>query len=224
MVIWSESLDRIVPLCQDFEERLIKLLWRSRPAAGAPPSSYSYADSSSATPSVAEHGSADGLRISRAGNNASRASVNRIGQRRGLYGEQGREYEEEDAPDAEKIAAAGGAAGAAIGGVHAAKRFKRTWYGKKVALPVPVMDDSGADLENFGGEEVRPVKMYAPLYNGLACGLALVFAGAALKTLLVEWMLDGSFIRFALCVVIPLLFCVSLVRVGWSLFPSIHFY
>lgn len=32
MVIWAEALDRIVSLCQDVEERLIKLLWRVRPS------------------------------------------------------------------------------------------------------------------------------------------------------------------------------------------------
>lgn len=36
MVIWSDNLDSIIPTCKDFEDRLIKLLWRSRPAA--PPS------------------------------------------------------------------------------------------------------------------------------------------------------------------------------------------
>ncbi|KAJ7076004.1 glycosyl transferase family group 2-domain-containing protein [Mycena belliarum] len=35
MVVWSESLDAIVPTCQDFEDRLIKLLWRSRPTGPA---------------------------------------------------------------------------------------------------------------------------------------------------------------------------------------------
>lgn len=31
LVVWSESLDAIIPTCHDFEDRLIKLLWRSRP-------------------------------------------------------------------------------------------------------------------------------------------------------------------------------------------------
>lgn len=33
MVIWSNDIDTIIPTCRDFEERLIKLLWRSRPSA-----------------------------------------------------------------------------------------------------------------------------------------------------------------------------------------------
>ena len=31
LVVWSHSLESIIPTCNDFEERLIKLLWRSRP-------------------------------------------------------------------------------------------------------------------------------------------------------------------------------------------------
>lgn len=33
LVVWSDSIDTIIPTCHDFEERLIKLLWRSRPGA-----------------------------------------------------------------------------------------------------------------------------------------------------------------------------------------------
>ena len=40
-----------------------------------------------------------------------------------------------------------------------------------------------------------------------------VFIGSSVRTLLMEWVLDGSFIRFALVAVIPLLYCVSLVRI-----------
>ncbi len=32
LVVWSDSIDTIVPTCYDFEDRLIKLLWRSRGA------------------------------------------------------------------------------------------------------------------------------------------------------------------------------------------------
>ncbi|KAJ8454065.1 hypothetical protein ONZ45_g19451 [Pleurotus djamor] len=32
LVVWSQSIDSIVPICNEFEERLIKLLWRTRPS------------------------------------------------------------------------------------------------------------------------------------------------------------------------------------------------
>ena len=34
LIVWSDSIDSIIPTCRDFEERLIKLLWRSRPTGG----------------------------------------------------------------------------------------------------------------------------------------------------------------------------------------------
>ncbi len=39
-----------------------------------------------------------------------------------------------------------------------------------------------------------------------------VFIGNGISILLEEVRLDGNFIRFALCAVCPLFFCVSLVR------------
>lgn len=47
LVLWSDDLDGIIPLCRDFEERLIKLVWRARGTISVPPSEVS----SSGTPS-----------------------------------------------------------------------------------------------------------------------------------------------------------------------------
>ena len=30
LVIWSDNLDNIIPICRDFEDKLIKLVWRAR--------------------------------------------------------------------------------------------------------------------------------------------------------------------------------------------------
>jgi hypothetical protein len=38
LVLWSDNLDNIIPLCRDFEEKLIKLVWRQRVAISAAPS------------------------------------------------------------------------------------------------------------------------------------------------------------------------------------------
>ncbi|PPQ94708.1 hypothetical protein CVT25_009563 [Psilocybe cyanescens] len=241
MVIWSESLDRIVPICQDFEERLIKLLWRSRPGPAAAVSSASSAHGNgntyngSAAGSIADHsqggGSAEGLAPNRGAARTPGSRPPSIAGRapgsvralKGLYGVQGREYEDEVA-DAEKravedkeAAAARGELGArrsaGVGGRVRRQKYRRTWYGKKVPLPLEYEDEDDeaeGDLENFRGEERRPVRLYAPLYNGLAAGIALIFVGNSFKTLIMEWWLDHDFSRFALVVVIPLLYCVSM--------------
>ncbi|OAX39708.1 hypothetical protein K503DRAFT_769252 [Rhizopogon vinicolor AM-OR11-026] len=36
LILWSDNLDNIIPLCRDFEEKLIKLVWRQRAAISAP--------------------------------------------------------------------------------------------------------------------------------------------------------------------------------------------
>jgi hypothetical protein len=51
-----------------------------------------------------------------------------------------------------------------------------------------------------------------------------VFIGSSMRTLLMEWVLDGSFIRFALVAVIPFLYCVSLVRIIPASHPSLIFW
>lgn len=113
------------------------------------------------------------------------------------------------------------------------KVTKRNWYGKK--RTVVVEEASGAEVADLemlpeGVAEPRPAMLYAPIYNGLACGLSVcelacwfcvlrypdalvfpVFLGNGVNILLQEFELDGSFMRFALVATIPLLFAVSLV-------------
>jgi hypothetical protein len=43
----------------------------------------------------------------------------------------------------------------------------------------------------------RPVKLLAPIYNGVAAGLALVFVGNGVRTLLMEWRCVSSFFLVA---------------------------
>ena len=76
----------------------------------------------------------------------------------------------------------------------------------------------------------RGVRMFSPMYNGLAAALSACksvgacnssvcsspfhstdFVAAGVNVLVKEWVLDGSFIRFAFAAWSPLLFCVSLV-------------
>lgn len=48
IVVWSDSFDSIIPLCRDFEHKLIKLVWRNRRLVSSIPS---------ATPSATASGS-----------------------------------------------------------------------------------------------------------------------------------------------------------------------
>ncbi|CCM00464.1 uncharacterized protein FIBRA_02497 [Fibroporia radiculosa] len=192
MVIWSDSIDGIIPTSKEFEERLIKLLWRSRPSAGA-----SHANSSSSHPNSI-HGSISGHSM------MSRTSGRRLGvpgtpgppgTPRGM----GRMSMELMPSDVEK------SLNPENNGVKT--KTVRTWYGRKKTIII--QDEMGAALDELGPSK-RPTLLYAPIYNGLAAGMAIYFIGNGLKTLLEEWELDNNYERFALCALMPLLFSVSL--------------
>ncbi|KAJ3534694.1 hypothetical protein NM688_g7097 [Phlebia brevispora] len=60
------------------------------------------------------------------------------------------------------------------------------------------------------GPSPRPMRMLAPFYGGLATALSIFFIGSGIATLVEEAVLDGTYLRFALLVTAPFLFCVSL--------------
>ncbi|KAF8902849.1 glycosyl transferase family group 2-domain-containing protein [Mucidula mucida] len=151
LVVFTSSLDAIIPTCQDFEDRLIKLLWRSRPGGTMSMST----TSGSLLPREASFSASESVVPSTSGHSQMLSSPQ--------------------------------------------VKVKKNWYGKKVGVTVPKREG-----------EKREAKLYAPLYNGLAAGLALVFIGNGVKTLLREFLLDQSYMRFILCVTLPLLYCVSL--------------
>ena len=118
LVVWSDSLDTIIPIARDFEDRLIRLLWRNRP-----PFTSSVISSPSAPPSVSGH------------SNVGTPQV------------------QEKLVDSESPN-------------PTPQRFRRTWYGRKVAM-------SPSECEKADQEPPRRnTALYAPVYNGLAAGLA----------------------------------------------------
>ncbi|OBZ73353.1 hypothetical protein A0H81_07233 [Grifola frondosa] len=60
------------------------------------------------------------------------------------------------------------------------------------------------------GPSERPIRLFAPFYNGLGVALSIFFIGSGVSILLQESMLDENWTRFALLVTTPFLFCVSL--------------
>ncbi|KAH6904288.1 glycosyl transferase family group 2-domain-containing protein [Coprinopsis sp. MPI-PUGE-AT-0042] len=204
MVVWSESIDRIVPLCQDFEERLIKLLWRSRPLMHSAPSAQhirvplgpSLRPTGPLIPSRSNtsanpDGSLNGHSSFGGGGGSRTPSLFHVhgSVHKGVFGELGRDPEDYDVTGMRSPATPHTANALASDPLNpplprqtTKKVEKRTWYGR--------------NRWGIGGSK-RPVKLFAPIYNGLAAGLAL-------------WRLDGDATRFALVAVSPLLYCVSL--------------
>ncbi|EMD36048.1 hypothetical protein CERSUDRAFT_115962 [Gelatoporia subvermispora B] len=60
------------------------------------------------------------------------------------------------------------------------------------------------------GPSPRPIRLFAPVYNGLGAALSLFFVFTGVDTLIQESVADGSYTRWALLVTSPFLFCVSL--------------
>ncbi|KIJ67352.1 hypothetical protein HYDPIDRAFT_108074 [Hydnomerulius pinastri MD-312] len=86
---------------------------------------------------------------------------------------------------------------------------KSTWgWSWKVAPKV----DGPSDMEKDGPikKGPRPIRLYAPLYCGLATALSILFVGTGVSVLLAEWVQDGNYVRFALLVTSPFLFSVAL--------------
>ncbi|KAJ3771955.1 putative glycosyltransferase family 2 protein [Lentinula raphanica] len=172
LVVWSNSLDTIIPVCQDFDASLIKLLWRSRPTGTT--------NSSLHTQSFLGAGSVSG-------HDSASVSV----QSQGLIDPAGT-------------------------GRPVETKTVRTWYGRKRTVPVRP--------STIGPEPPRQLALYAPIYNGLAAGLALVFIGNGVRVLVREFLLTAPvpntpdpeptsmqrYLRFVLAVTLPFLYCVSL--------------
>ncbi|KAI0646077.1 glycosyl transferase family group 2-domain-containing protein [Trametes meyenii] len=217
LVVWSDSIDNIIPTCHDFEERLIKLLWRSRPGAfpGSHPTSTN-SHPASVSGSVSGHSlqqvntrlSQSHLRRSSVLPGTPGAATPVPGTPRGVFigsgGVLGMSAEDLAMVDEKNADVKEAAAGPRT-------RTTRTWYGGKKTVVVSEEAstvDTYADVE--AGPESRRPMLLAPIYNGLAAGLSIFFIGNGVNILLQEVQLDGNYIRFALCAVIPLFFCVSL--------------
>jgi cellulose synthase/poly-beta-1,6-N-acetylglucosamine synthase-like glycosyltransferase len=172
LVVWSNDLASIIPICQDFDDRLIRSLWRSRPTGMF----------STATSSLHTQSSFIGP-----GSVSGHDSVS--GHSQGHQGLVPAATDSEAQPTETKTT--------------------RTWYGRK---------------RTTAADPPRKVALYAPIYNGLAAGLALVFIGNGVRILIREFLLTAPvpntpdeepsggqrYMRFILVVTLPFLYCVSL--------------
>ncbi|KAH7912096.1 glycosyl transferase family group 2-domain-containing protein [Hygrophoropsis aurantiaca] len=165
LVVWSDDFDNIIPLCREFDEKLIKLVWRSRHL----PSSLMSTVQSSAN-------SADNL-------------------------------PEKDPVLAENIPITDKERNNDVKQVQRKNGYFWNWLFP--SSPNGVVRDPNMDLEK-DFKNPRPIRLYAPIYCGLATGLSIFFVGSGVSILISEWVLDNNYTRFALLVTSPFLFCISL--------------
>ncbi|TFK51375.1 hypothetical protein OE88DRAFT_1629543 [Heliocybe sulcata] len=164
LVMWSDSLDSIIPLCQEFESKLIKLVWRNRPTLRTMSTAASMVSS-------ANSGSGSGSDIN--------------------LNEKAGEQADVDVKE-----------------VQPGKPTKSLWGWRVSSKPVPA--PVSADVEKATPAEPRPIRLFAPIYNGLGVALSMFFIGSGISMLISEWIQDNSYTRFALLVTSPFVFCVSL--------------
>jgi cellulose synthase/poly-beta-1,6-N-acetylglucosamine synthase-like glycosyltransferase len=171
LVCWSDHLNGIIPICQDFDDRLIKLVWRHRPQG-----------LHSREPSILSMGAhSDPF-----GSQAAIAPTDRGSIPDTPTPAETKEKEEEPKKPEEQPP-------------------KKSFFGWRSAKPRTQDEDPEKEKE-----VKRPTKLIAPIYNGLGVALALFFMGGGLRMLIMEFLLDGDFVRFALVATMPFLFCVSL--------------
>lgn len=182
LVVWCDDLDQIIPLCQEFNEKIMKLVWRSRIGNG----------SASIISGVGSVGSVGSVSAPSVSSYANLNEKSRLGSSPEL-----------------QIPTVGTTAAPPTTVQEPEKPATRKFWswklsGKK-ASPSP-----SADLEKAGGPQPRPVRLLAPFYSGLGFGLAVFFVASGLTILLQEFRLDHDYTRFALLVTFPFLVCVSL--------------
>ncbi|KAL5522229.1 hypothetical protein ACEPAF_2086 [Sanghuangporus sanghuang] len=182
LIVWADNLDHIIPIVRDFEDKLIKLVWRARQTMPSSASAITAGSLGTLSPSSAP----------------SQQNLN----------EKPRSGSEADSEEQERLtqervkAAAEAKRGSSWFGWRTTKGKRGLTSGDRTEkLDI----ESGNDTP-----EPRPIRLFAPVYGGLGAGMSLFFIGSGLNILVREWMLDGDTRRFALLATAPLLFCVSL--------------
>ena len=171
MVVWSDNLDTIIPTCREFEDKLIKLVWRSRPALT---SSASALTAGSLGTVVTNAPSTTGFNITAPSGTVLLPSTtpSSIGldEKSGASGDL--IVPELKSKEAEKAVD------------KSAKAKKKNNKGKSLFGWRVKAHDPSTDLEdgeNNGKPEARPIRLFAPIYGGLGAGLSIFFIGSGVS-------------------------------------------
>ncbi|KAF5381647.1 hypothetical protein D9615_005482 [Tricholomella constricta] len=219
LVIWSDALDRIIPACADFEDRLIKLLWRAQPQPHPLSNSNSVSHSPNHSTSHSHtHGSFTSARssVEVLAPIHSKPTVPTKPRHSLAYSTPS------PSPSTSELATSlrnGKGKGKTLAQgtptptrAHTKAKITPTWYGRRLGVThvgVPNTEeadeidraekertydmDADSDLDATDPRrDERNTALLAPVYNGIAAGFALVFIGNGIKILLQEWTLDGT--------------------------------
>ncbi|KAF8642084.1 hypothetical protein AX16_009700 [Volvariella volvacea WC 439] len=214
LVVWCDELEQVVPLCKDFESKIMKLVWTSRPPTMASASFMNSSSSAFGSRRGSMIGSPRGSNLNLVGGGPG-GSVASTGTT-GVIPESALPRAEGSSANANANANADGAEKekeAEEDKNKEKKERKSNWWrlgSRKQPEGVVVSKEKDGESDVEKGVQPRRAMLFAPLYGGLALGLSVFFGASGLSILLQEFRLDPDYVRFALLVLSPLLLCVSI--------------
>lgn len=180
VVLWSYHLEHIIPLCKDFEEKLIKHIWRTRNIARKP------VESTNASVFGPHSRQESGAELNE--------KVDDVVEDKEVL-----ELERQEAETKEKAEQAPAQ--------QPKKGGFLSWWRLTPQNPNPSPNETDAEKAR---RKDRKLILIGPVYAGCGAGLSAYFCAAGVGNLLQEWALDGDYTRFALVVTLPVIFCVSI--------------
>ncbi|EIN04516.1 hypothetical protein PUNSTDRAFT_122841 [Punctularia strigosozonata HHB-11173 SS5] len=208
LVIWSDALDNILPLYRDFEDKLIRYVWRNVSIFTSMAYRRVFELSIPVMQRLRFAHSQTAVTVAPSYVSAMSAGSSQVGLT-------------EKAPVVEDIAEASANLNdeqktpVGMATVQAREQYARDRAGKRSWWSFRSTGGAASgsarpekDLEK--NLEERPIRLFAPAYNGLAAALSIFFLGSGLSLMIQEYALDHSPVRFALMITSPFLFCVAL--------------
>ncbi|KAJ3818987.1 glycosyl transferase family group 2-domain-containing protein [Lentinula raphanica] len=228
LVVWAFSVDQVIPLWTELEEKLIKYIWRTRsnprrdsntpgffdPMASPvlhtaslpdlPSNLASTANSASPSTSALPHDSM--VRSSIASGPFGMEEVDRSVASSMIlnygFGAMSEADEVEKVVEPPKVP-------------KAKKKnpfwsFLSWWKLQPTTSPTTEKDTSTLEEGSDSRPEPRQLVLLGPFYAGCGAALTMYFAAAGVSNLIEEWVLDGDTRRFGLVVVLPIVAAVSI--------------
>ncbi|KAJ7659258.1 glycosyl transferase family group 2-domain-containing protein [Mycena polygramma] len=199
LLVWSDDIDAIVPLCSDFEEKLMKLVWKSR--SHVHPSSASVLTMGN---SIITSGST--------GTGVSSVTASDVELAPRTDAEKGLVTVQETESEKPKTAPTPKKKGKWSWKLSPSSPAHSSTPSAPATPSTPTDPEKGLRKEEEveTGRAARPIRLFAPFYGGVGAALSVFFVASGLTTLLEEWRLDGDYRRFGLMATAPFLVCVSL--------------
>ncbi|KAJ6477602.1 glycosyl transferase family group 2-domain-containing protein [Mycena sanguinolenta] len=222
LVLWAPAVETLAPLAAEFEDKLIKFVWRTRTSVvpSPLPSSSSPTANVNATPARRRDShAAPGILTSLFGSSVALPMPIAEGE----ITEVSTTYPDTNTDAAsrfrEDLLPAHYAAtpfdekftSTEKQPQQKAKKSFFSWSWRLQPMPTTAAGDPEKTGDTEGGKTAeRKLVLLGPLYAGCGAGLAAYFALSGVSVLLGEFALDRDPTRFALLATLPIIFCVSI--------------